>query len=130
MPTLRHTPLSPGARTSRRAGDTAFRALCALLHPCGKIVSEGLVRWKWIQEERRRGTFTTWLYVANGVVVEENLRAIEWAHWVLALWAESGSRNDGIRTLRRSKAAITCVVEMLRVEAPSDTLKTYAWHVT
>lgn len=51
-------------------------------------------------------TFTTWLYVANGVGVEEKLRAIERIVGVWVLGTEGGIRTDGIRNLRRMETAI------------------------
>jgi hypothetical protein len=49
---------------------------------------------------------TTWLYVANGVGVEEKLRASEGIVWDLAFRLERGSRIEGIRNRRRSETAI------------------------
>ena len=51
-------------------------------------------------------TFTTWLYVANVVGVEENLRAIEGVFCVQALGMERGSLTEGTRNLRMSETAI------------------------
>ena len=51
-------------------------------------------------------TFTTWLYVANGVGVDVKLRAIEGTVGVLVLGTERGIRTDGIRNLRRMETAI------------------------
>jgi hypothetical protein len=55
-----------------------------------------------------RGTFTTWLYVANGEGVDEKLRAIERVVVDLGLVLETSMRTEGIKNLRRSETAIVC----------------------
>jgi hypothetical protein len=54
MPTFRHTPLSEGAPTWRRAGETALRARWATRQPCGERKPYVSSRSRWDEKGDRR----------------------------------------------------------------------------
>lgn len=94
IPTLMQTPLSSGALTSRRAGETAFRA-----------------RWA------TRQPFETWLYVANGVGVAENWRTSEGVGFVFSMETDNGIRTDGMSDLRSIVTALVVLIAVVAIGA-------------
>lgn len=116
IPTLMQTPLSSGALTSRRAGETAFRARWATRQPFSLI---SLLKWL-LQTERRysRGcTFETWLYVANGVGVAENWRTSEGVGFVFSMETDNGIRTDGMSDLRSIVTALVVLIVVVAIGA-------------
>jgi hypothetical protein len=59
------------------------------------------------------GTFRTWLYVANGVGVEENWRVREVLVAALGADIENGIRMDGMRNVRSIETAIAVCGRLL-----------------